>query len=415
MKKIFLLIIISIFFVNFIAEACTVAVISGKYTVDGRPLLWKNRDTWAIHNQIMYFDDDKYSFVGLVNSEDTTGKSVWIGVNSEGFAIMNSASYNLNLGDTIEQSGLEGRIIKEALATCATIEDFEILLNNLDKPTKLEANFGIIDANGGAALYELGNFSYVKFDANDPSVAPFGYVIRANYSFTGSFGDESSGYIRYNTTNELFYNAVSSNSMDAQFIMQDVTRGLNHSLMDINLYEEYSQIAQNTPTFTFFHDFIPRKSSASACVVQGVKTDENPENAMMWAAVGFPLTSVAVPVWVKGNDNIPEILKRNSALKDSPICYGALTLKQQLFPIRWGKFATKYYVNINALTNADNTGIRQKIEPYENEIFNKTNTLIQKSRIDGVLNENDIKNIYIWYNNYISELYKTEFNLTINN
>ena len=28
-------------------KACTTAVISGKYTKDGKPMLWKNRDTWA--------------------------------------------------------------------------------------------------------------------------------------------------------------------------------------------------------------------------------------------------------------------------------------------------------------------------------------------------------------------------------
>ena len=413
MKKTFLLLIISILFINFITEACTVAVISGKYTVDGRPLLWKNRDTWAVNNQIMYFNDGTYSFVGLVNSKDTTGKSVWIGVNSKGFAIMNSASYNLNIGDTIKQSGLEGRIIKEALATCATIEDFEALLNNMGNPTRLEANFGVIDGNGGAAMYELGNFSFVKFDANDPTVAPFGYIIRGNYSFTGSFGPESSGYIRYNTVNQLFYNAMATNSFDAQFIMQDVSRGLKHSLMNIDLYDEYSDIPQNTPTFAFFHDFIPRRSSASACVVQGVMPDENPENALMWAAVGFPLTSIAVPIWVKGGNNIPYILKRNNKLKDSPVCFAALTLKKQLFPIRWGKYASKYYININALTNADNTGIRQKIVPYENEIFAKTNSLIEKWRNSGEVNKTDIKNHYDWYNEYVKNMYKKEFDLTL--
>lgn len=413
MKKRFLILIISIFFINIIAEACTIAVVSGKYTVDGRPLLWKNRDTWAVNNYIRYYKGDKYSFVGLVNSRDTAGKSIWIGVNSAGFAIMNSASYNLNIGDTVKLTGNEGRLMKEALATCKTIDDFEKMLDALGKPTKFEANFGVIDANGGAAIFEVGNYSIVKFDANDPNVAPFGYVIRGNYSFTGKLGKESSGYIRYNTVNELFYNAVSTNSMDAQFIMQDVTRGLYHSLMKIDLYDEYSNIPENTPTFVFFHDFIPRHSSASACVVQGVKAGENPENALMWAAVGFPLTSIAVPIWVKGGNNIPYILKRNNKLKDSPVCFAALTLKKQLFPIRWGKYASKYYININALTNADNTGIRQKIVPYENEIFAKTNSLIEKWRNSGEVNKTDIKNHYDWYNEYVKNMYKKEFDLTL--
>ena len=413
MKKLQILFLVSILFIPFFGNSCTVAVISGKYTKDGRPLLWKNRDTWAIHNRIMYFDDGKYQYSGLVNSGDLKGKSVWIGVNSEGFAIMNSASYNLNIGDTVEQSGLEGRIIKQALASCATIEDFEKLLNELSKPTRLEANFGVIDGKGGAALFELGNNGYVKFDANDPTVAPYGYIIRTNYSFTGSFGKESSGYLRQNTVNKLFYDAMSMNKFDAQFILQDVTRGLKHSLTGADLYKDFADVKENTPTFTFFHDFVPRRSSASACVVQGVMKDENPEFAMMWSVVGFPLTSIAVPVWVKAKDNFPSVLKRDDKLKDSPICYAALTLKKELFPINWGKFASKFYININALTNADNTGIRQIIKVYEDKIFIETNKKMEKWRANGRIPENKILAHYKWVNNRVIRMITKKFEIDI--
>ena len=395
-------------------QACTVAVISGKYTKDGRPLLWKNRDTWAINNQIMHFTDGKYDYMGLVNSKDIKGKSVWIGQNSEGFAIMNSASYNLNLGDTTRLSGLEGKMIKEALATCATIEDFEKYLDQFPRPTRLEANFGVIDAQGGAAMYEVNNKGYVKFDANDPKVAPFGYIIRANYSYMGSFGPESSGYLRFNTANELFYDAMATNSFDAQFIMQDVTRSLKHSLTKADLYRDYADVAENTTTYTFLHDFIPRRSSASSCVVQGVKKGENPEFSTLWSIVGFPLTSIAIPTWVKGGDDFPEILKRNDELKDSPICHAALTLKKELFPIRWGKYASKYYININALTNKDKTGIRQKIAPFENKIFDTTNENLEDWRENGMSKEN-IKEYYDKLNEGIIQFFAREFKMDLSN
>ena len=413
MKKIKILSILIIFLLtNFYANSCTVAVISGKYTKDGRPLLWKHRDTWAIHNQIMYFDDGKYEYMGLVNSGDTKGKSVWIGVNSKGFAIMNSASYNLNIGDTTELSGLEGKIMKEALAICATVEDFEKYLDNLEKPTRLEANFGVIDANGGACMYELSNNGYVKFDANDSKVAPFGYIIRGNYSFTGSFGHESSGYIRYNTVNKLFYNAMATNNFDAQFILQDVSRGLKHSLMDIDLYQQYADIPENTPTFTFFHDFVSRRMSASSCVVQGVKKDENPELSTFWSVVGFPLTSIVIPTWIKGKNNFPEILKANEDLKDSPICNAALILKKEIFPIRWGKYASKFYININALTNANGTGIRQKIKPDEDIIFEKTYEKLNFWRTSD-FSEKEINSYYDWLNNFVKKSYQNNFNIKL--
>ncbi len=393
-------------------DACTVAVISGKYTIDGRPLLWKNRDTQAINNRIMYFDDAKYEYMGIVNSRDSEGKSLWIGMNETGFAIMNSASYNINIGDTIKLSGLEGRIIKEALATCATVQDFEEYLNKLEKPTRLEANFGVIDAKGGAMMFELNNKGFVRFDANDPTVAPFGYLIRTNYSFTGSFGEESSGYIRQNTVDGLFYGASSTNSLDAQFIMQDVTRGLKHSLLKTDLYEQYGAIPANTTTYTFFHDFIPRRSSASACVIQGVKKDENPDLTTLWSAVGFPLTSIAIPTWIKTKDYFPEVLKLDKNLKDSPICNAALSLKKKVFPIRWGKWASKYYININALVNADKTGIRQKIMVDENVIFQKANEKLNDWRISG-MNSSDVKEFNTWLNSFVTESYKNNFNLDL--
>lgn len=405
--------VICFLFATYQTNACTVAVISGKYTRDGRPLLWKNRDTPSINNQIVFFDDGKYNYIGIVNSHDIHGKSVWIGQNSTGFAIMNSASYNLNLGDDTKLSGLEGRIIKEALATCATIQDFEKYLDNLPIPTRLEGNFGVIDAQGGAAMYEVNNNGYVKFDANDAKVAPFGYIIRTNYSLTGGFGEESSGYLRYNTANELFYNAMSTNTFDAQFILQDVTRSLKHSLTKDDLYNDYAEIPENTPTYSFFHDFIPRKSTASATVIQGVKKDENPDFTTLWSIVGFPLTSIALPAWVKGENDFPNVLKRNDTYNDSPICYAALELKKELFPIRWGKFAVKYYVNINALINNENTGIYQKIKPYENNIFKTTNHKLDLWRSNG-MKKAELKKYYDELNTVVLKMFKQEFEIDLN-
>ena len=403
--------LVIIVFISIDINACTTAVISGKYTKDGRPLLWKNRDTWAIKNYLRYFEDGKYSYMGLVNSKDIEGKSIWIGMNSEGFAIMNSASYNLNIGDTTKQSGFDGRFMKKVLQECATLEDFEALLNSMEKPTRLEANFGVIDANGGAAYYELSNKDFVKFDANDPTVAPFGYIIRTNYSHTGKLGIESSGYIRYNTANEMFYNAISTNIMDAQFIIQKATRTLYHSLIKEDLSEKYGNNLPNTPAFSHFIDFIPRTGSSSSVVIHGVIKDENPEHAVMWSVVGFPLTSIVVPIWIKNKDNFPEILKYNESIKDSPICNAALELKRKCLPIRWGLREQKY-LNVNALYNSEGTGIKQIIQPYENKIFKKTSFLVENMRNNKV-SAKIIDEHYKWLNGYIKDLFYKEFELKL--
>ena len=74
---------------------CTVAVVSGKVTADGRPLLWKNRDTSNPNNKVVFIQGKVYSFLAVVNSTDTEGRHVWQGINSQGFAIMNSLSSDL--------------------------------------------------------------------------------------------------------------------------------------------------------------------------------------------------------------------------------------------------------------------------------------------------------------------------------
>lgn len=105
---------------------CTVAVVSGKATKDGRPLMWKNRDTSSLDNKISIFKGKKYSFIGLIDVRDKMRLNVWAGINTEGFAIMNAAS-----GDLAESNmGMRdhGSLMKMALGECATASDFESLL-----------------------------------------------------------------------------------------------------------------------------------------------------------------------------------------------------------------------------------------------------------------------------------------------
>ena len=406
MQKLLFLIIVFVLTINIVSNACTTAVVSGKYTKDGRPLLLKNRDTWAVNNSMKFFDAEPYSFLGLVNSKDSLAKSVWIGSNSAGFAIMNSASYNLNVDDTLKQSGLEGRIMKMALQYCKTVDDFQTMLDTIQKPYLLEANFGVIDAEGGAAYFELGNYKYTKIDANDPAVAPNGYLIRTNFSFTGKMGI-GGGYIRYQTASDLFYEAVSTNDLDAQFIIQKVIRSLKHSLTGTDL-SDYKNIAKNTPTYFHFRDYIPRTGSSSGVVVQGVKKNENPEFTTIWAVVGFPLTSVVVPFWIKGGEQLPEIASYDSEINDSPLCHAALQFKKDCLPVRFG-INGKYYININALLNADNSGYMQVLAPVENEIFKRTKTQLELWR-NNEITKAGVQEFYSEIDAFIKKEYAEKLN-----
>ncbi|MBR5141758.1 MAG: hypothetical protein IKW55_04675, partial [Bacteroidales bacterium] len=45
--------------------ACTSVIISGSASPDGRPLMWKHRDTGHLDNRLEHFKGEKYSFIGL--------------------------------------------------------------------------------------------------------------------------------------------------------------------------------------------------------------------------------------------------------------------------------------------------------------------------------------------------------------
>ena len=389
MRRILIVVItLSTYSITIPVWACTTAIISGKYTPDGRPLLFKHRDTNFKQNKLMYFKDGKYDYIGLINSGDSLGKEIWAGCNQTGFAIMNSQSYNLNINDTTRFKDNEGVIMKAALQSCASIDDFEELLRTLPKPLGVESNFGVIDALGNAAYFETSNFNFIKIDANDPIAAPFGYLIRTNYSVSRK-EQTGYGYIRYFTADELFSRAAAVNNLTCRFLLQDISRCLKHSLTKNDLIKE---IPDNSLTakFVFFRDYIPRYSSTSTVVVQGVKANESPIFTTIWTILGFQLCSVAIPTWVAGGDNLPQILTSGKN-GTAHLCDMALILKKQCFPIQRGSGDT--YLNLSALLNKEGTGILQMLMPLEIDILNETKERMAYWREKGI----DIREIQQYY------------------
>jgi hypothetical protein len=385
--------------------ACTTAIVSGRYTTDGRPLLFKQRDTQDLENKITAFSDGKYLYFGLVNTIDTLGKDVFGGFNNAGFAIMNSASYNLNLKDQGNDVELDGSIMKLALQRCASLADFERLLDSLPRPLKVSSNFGVIDAKGGAAYYETGNYKYTKYDANDPNIAPLGYIIRTNFSYSGDRSLDK-GLSRYLAAQDLLYQASLTNSFSVNFFIS-VSRSLKHGLTKTNLYDIIPANA-NEPVFSFFRDYIPRYLTASAIIIQGINKSELPNQTMMWTILGSPLTTVAIPLWITSSLELPKILIANSVGKAS-LNEWSLQLKKQLFPIERGEGVD--YINIAALLTNDQKGILQKIIPLEKQIQNQASGYQNKWRASGTINEKELSQFYNWVDKFVSQSYHDNFDL----
>ena len=394
-------IILLLFAYGLQTEACTTAIISGKYTADGRPLLYKHRDTGSLQNKLMHFTDGKYSYVGIVNSSDKDGKEVWGGYNSAGFAIMNSASYNLNPANDTQNEEREGIVMKMALQSCATIGDFEKMLDELHRPMHLNANFGVIDAQGGCAYYETSNIGYKKFDANDSSTAPMGYIIRTNFSFSGD-RERDMGLSRYQASSELFYKASLANDLSYRFLLQNVSRCLTHGITGIDLYSIMSENSDQ-PVYYPFRDFIPRYSTSSVIVVQGVKEKEPVKLTTMWTILGSPLTTPAVPVWLNEDKIYPATMLADET-GNAKLCDWSLKLKERLFPINRGE--GKDYICLSILVSKDKKGILLQILSIENQILDHSEKAIQKWGVNGYTKDN-MNSFY----NEIDKNLKEYFNL----
>ncbi len=278
----------------------------------------------------------------------------------------------------------------------------------MQKPTRLEGNFGVIDAFGGAAYFELGNFTFKKYDANNPADAPNGYLIRTNYSFSGDTA-VGGGYVRYVTISDAFEEALRSNHLDHCAIIKDGSRSLKHSLLGIDL-NEYSNVPENTPTLVFFNDYVPRNSTASTCVVQGIKPDENPLLCTMWSAVGFPMTTITIPVWLNKNVNLPVIVQYDDSLKDSPISNYSLKMKNKVFAYKLG-IDSKNYIDVNQLINANGSGFMQKLIPFENQVMERSEKFLSDWRNANAYENKQMEELYDWISKEIKNFYSSTLSL----
>lgn len=324
--------------------ACTSAIVSGRLTESGRPILWKHRDASDLNNKVEKIEaaDGRFAYVGLFNGSDSDCREVWIGFNSEGFAVMNTASYNLK-NDTVSVMDREGFLMAEALATCRTVDDFARMLELLPKPLGVEANFGVIDAIGNAAYFETNNWEYVRFDVSDSDE---GYLIRTNYSCSGR-KCEGYGYVREQNAEYLLAPYVAEKKIVPAVFTEELSRSFYHSLIE----KDFSSVPEE---WVVDKDFIPRYTSSASVAIEGVLLDEDPSLTTMWTVLGYPPCGIVEPVWIW---SVPEELR---AEKDgfAPACDRANQLKQHVFPIKQDR--GEAYLNIRALYNDMGTGICQR-------------------------------------------------------
>lgn len=354
-------------------QACTTAVISGKATADGRPLLWKNRDTSNRHNEVILLTTGPLRAVAVVNAG--ARKSVFMGVNEAGFCIENSLSKDLATKNK-KTGPTNGRFMKQALETCKTIADFKKLLDETNETGRRTlSNFGVIDGEGGAALFETGPDSYTMFDANDPETAPHGYIVRSNFATTArdfpanptpdQLGEIYSAERYCQACSRLDLQKPKGITVD--YLIRNVTRDLS-SKNGTPWPGTVNGSGKNLPAVIKTDNTISRSTTVSAAVFHGVKLGEDPKLATMWTILGDPSFSLAVPCWVEVQEIADPLADKNGA----ELGEIAITLRG------WSKTDDGKGISTQYLP-----GIWADLWPLEDKILKLTQTFQQARREHG--------------------------------
>lgn len=304
---------------------CTSALVGINRGEGGRWLLWKHRDSGQKDNYVRNFEatDSTLAYVGLFNASDTDAHEVWIGFNSAGFAVMNTASYNIPSPDD-DCKDREGLIMTEALRSCRSLDDFYRLLTDYPGRRGVQANFGAFDATGNGAYFETSDRGVTVYPVDSTGIAT-----RTNYSLSG--GERGRlGVSRHRAETHLLDSIMSTprewgalGQLAAEDLIETLSRSLYLPSACIDLLDgKATRYPDNG-------DVISRRSSCASVVIEGSLPGENPaETMIMWTAIGFPTLSVVQPVTL---DSVPEVLFPTGPEGHSTLCDSVNILRDRAF------------------------------------------------------------------------------------
>lgn len=387
-KKIVLTVILMMISVLMLLEACTIGIASAAVTKNGKPLIWKTRDRASRpHNQVYYNTNFEHHFVSVVDSTETIS---WMGVNEQGFAILNSAAYDL----MEERDNNHGYIMEYALGNFTTVEEFEEYLISTDGDRIAWGNFAVLDKTGEVAIFEASNSQHWRFDADDSAT---GWLVRTNFSESGG-GDI--GIDRYNRSVAIISELADEDELSAQNLFKYNLRDLSDpSSNEIEIpFEGHSQVGRPYG-FVDTRNSITDQSSVSGVVIQGVNLEEDPKLSVMYTALGNPLFTPAVPVFP---------IAQPSSYLFSDNGQGDFNTKSLEFKEIFYSSSTSYLLDTFCLASENNNFLNEIIE-LEEEVFTDTEELINQLS-DTSFADSDLSN---FQEDIYSEAYQVYQNLEI--
>jgi len=352
-------------------EECTVGVAAGSATTDGRPLVWKTRDNSSSpDNEVYYNTSYPIKFVSVVTAGAT---SSWMGVNEYGFAIINSNSDDLDDGTTTELSN--GTFMRYALGICATVSDFEYLLDSTNVTGRqTHANFGVIDSTGAALIYETSGHQYWKFDANDSTQAPKGYILRTNFAVNGG---GTGGIERYRRTVDLIADFYAGDTLNYRSILRHQMRDFSdYNSNPLSIPYPYQWSSGDPFGYIDCYVSICRSITVSASVIQGILPGEPANLSTMWSMLGQTSTSITVPYWPVGPT--PSV---SNGSPTAPLCNVANQIRSKLFDY----VAGEHFINTYKLRDGLGGGIWQQTFTTEDSVLFEAEAVLNSWRVANPL------------------------------
>jgi len=355
-------------------DACTIAVIFGYATPDGRPVLWKNRDVSNWRQEFRYYDLEPYSFIAVNYPMIEYDDEAYGGVNEVGFAIMDGNALNFPDSSGYDDDGI---IMYHALQTCETVNDFLAYMDTTATFGRSRpAIYGVFDAYGNAGMLEVSMYENFWYGADSTTD---GIMVRANFAYSGGEYYPSLQH-RHDRALELIQNAVAGDSLSPYYILDIVARDLTTELLDPYPlpYDGY-YVYQHDTLWNAIRDHyaINREISQSGFAAHGVMEEENPLLSTIWAVCGEPTMTPALPLWVAA-ESVPDVLDGDA--NGSDICIRA----REIFSYLYYNFSDPYddVINTRKLQNEAGRGVLPAVRGLESTYYDYIVEQVEDWRIN---------------------------------
>lgn len=342
-----------VLFIFLISElfCCTLGVINGSATADGRPILWKSREA-GTNVQVMHEDGYAYEYIGSGNSGS---EYVWMGMNESGLAIANALS-----GDLQRLPG-NGDCMLQALRNYSTVAEFLTFLDSTNvSGRETHTNYVMMDATGAAVVLEVAPNDYWVFDTADTE---YGFLIRDNFSITGG-GNPT---FRYTMMNHVLADLAQTGPIQWEDIFPQIIRGFydeEENLLDVPYEDRWDIDSPYGYLSTAYSN--NGNSFSSVTLMHGAAPDEPAWLSTMWTNLGVPVSGIALPYWAV----CPAVPLPATGDPSVPLTNRAAQIRQMIYNSSPANFADTWL-----LRNQYDTGYWDVAGAFEQEHFAQINEL----------------------------------------